>query len=253
MGERCAQAFPETVGPANEAYLIHNRVEILSLLRALAKHNALVTAYFASGESFLVTTVLAVNPEFEELILDIGPERAAETRERADAPLTIVAFLNDVKLQFHADRSELTQFQGQAAVRVRLPRTVLRLQRRENYRVKTPILRPPLCRVPAAAGRPSAELRVSDLSCGGLALSIRPGEPRLEAGMVVADCVLLLPGLAESIGIDLEIRHTADSMDSSGRALRNCGCRFTDLPGPAETMIQRYIHAVERERRRVMG
>jgi c-di-GMP-binding flagellar brake protein YcgR len=158
-----------------------------------------------------------------------------------------------VKLQFHAQCSELTQFDGQPAVRVRLPRTLLRLQRRENYRVKTPILRPPLCHVPAAAGRPSAELRVSDLSCGGLALTIRPGEPRLDSGMVVTDCVLLLPGLEETIGVDLEVRHTADSMDSTGRALRACGCRFVDLPGPAETMIQRYILAVERERRRVMG
>jgi c-di-GMP-binding flagellar brake protein YcgR len=252
MGERLPKPMPEAVTPAHQAYLIHNRAEIVSLLRSLAKDRSLVTAYYGAGDSFLVTTVLSVNPEFEELILDVSPDRESEARVRGGSPLTMVAFLDHVKLQFHADRSEITRWQGEPAVRVRVPRTLLRLQRRENYRVQTPLLRAPVCHAPAAAGRPSAELRVSDLSGGGLALASRPGEPRFDVGMLIPGCVLQLPGM-ESIGVDLEVRHAADSMDSMGRSVRTCGCRFLNLPGTASTMIQRYINGVERERRRVLG
>jgi c-di-GMP-binding flagellar brake protein YcgR len=251
MGERLPKPLPEAVDAGNEAYLIHNRAEIIALLRSLARERALVSAYHGPGGSFLLTSVLAVNPEFEEIILDVGPDNNAAAHPR-DSPITVVGFLDGVKLQFQADHVEDTQWEGSPALRVRVPRTVLRLQRRDAYRVRTSVLRPPTCHVPAAAGRSAAALRVSDLSCGGIALAIRPGEPRHDRGMQVTGCVLELPGL-ESIGVDLEVRHTADTTDAAGRALLHCGCRFIRLPGPATTMIQRYINTVERERRRLLG
>ena len=37
-------------------------------LRGLQEHRELVTVYFGDGRDFIVTMVLAVNPEFEEVV-----------------------------------------------------------------------------------------------------------------------------------------------------------------------------------------
>jgi c-di-GMP-binding flagellar brake protein YcgR len=117
---------------------------------------------------------------------------------------------------------------------VRLPSRVLRLQRRESFRVATPVLRAPVCRIPADGGRPAVEIRVADVSCGGVALALAPGDLWLEPGDILRGCLLELPGMAP---IAVSIEAAADRPEKApvaGRALR---LPVRGPAGPAETQI----------------
>ena len=79
---------------------------------------------------------------------------------------------------------------------------------------------------------------------------VAPGDVRLEPGDILRGCLLELPGLTP-IAVSIEARHADRPAKTPVAGLRTCGCRFVDLPGPAETQIQRYVSAVERERLRL--
>lgn len=244
----------EQLTRANEPYLIHNRVEIAALLRALSRKRTPVAAYYGPGDTFLLTTLLAFDPDSWQLVLDAG--RNVEEQSNTASTLTLVAFEGSVKVQFQIDRAEPALWGGMPAIRSTAPGTVLRLQRRESYRLRLPLLRSVRCRIPAAADRGAADLRVVDISCAGLGLAVATDQPRFEPGEQLWGCELDLPG-GETLVVDLEVRRTVDTSGiappgTAARPIPTCGCRFVGLPGPSATQIQRYINNVDREQRRMM-
>jgi c-di-GMP-binding flagellar brake protein YcgR len=231
-----------------ERYQVYSRFEIVSLLRALADARIPVTVYFNQGTEFIVSNVLGVNPDFEELILDLGADDAANRRLLKTGTVTVVAFLDRIKLQFQAERAEQTVHEQLPALRIRLPEALLRLQRRDFYRIRTPMARPALASLPdpSAPGR-RLSLRVADLSCGGVSLVAGESDAPLAPGMILQGCRIDLPEVGE-LTAALEVRSAAKYEEGARKNLRRYGCRFADLPPAMTNALQRYITKTERER-----
>lgn len=238
----------ETDALDHERYQVHSRFEIVSLLRAVADARVPVTIYFNQGDEFIVTNVLDVNPEFEELILDLGADNAANQRLLKSARMTVVTFLDHIRLQFQAQRAEQTVHEQLPALRIRLPEVLLRLQRRDFYRIRTPVARPIATSFPDPANRDRrVSLRIFDLSCGGVALVAGEGELALEPGTMLADCRSDLPEVGV-LNTALEVRSAAKHEEGARKDLRRYGCQFVRLPPALASAVQRYISKTERER-----
>jgi c-di-GMP-binding flagellar brake protein YcgR len=239
---------PEALSAEDERYQVYSRFEIVSLLREVMESHAFVTIYFNQGSEFIVTNVLHVNPEFEELILDFGADQKANERLLAATRITVVTFLDHIKLQFGATRAEATTFEDTPALRIRLPESVLRLQRRNFYRIRGPVAKPLTASV-ANPRQPDerVELRILDISCGGIAVLAGDGFPLLDQGAKLEDCRIELPefGIVRAV---LEIRNSAPMDDGIKENKVRYGCQFVDLSGPTITLIQRYINKIERSR-----
>jgi c-di-GMP-binding flagellar brake protein YcgR len=246
--QKAAFAKPEIESIDLERYQVFSQVEILSLLRTVLAQRVLVTLYFNRGEEFLLTTLLSVNPEFAELVFDAGPDKALNARLLASQRITAVAFIDSVKMQFSATRAENTEFERTPAFRLRLPDSVLRLQRRNYFRVPTPIARPLRCAValPETPGK-SVELVVVEMSCGGMSVTMEPGKLAVEPGTRVEQCSMDLPEIG-TLQCTLVVRHISDASKNALRRHR-LGCEFVDLPGPMAALLQRFVNKVERERR----
>ena len=232
----------------HERYQVHSRFEIASLLRAVADSHIAVTVYFNQGAEFIVTNVLDVNPEFEELILDLGADDTANRRLLQCERMTVVAFLDHIRLQFQAQRAEETVHEQLPALRIRLPEVLLRLQRRNFYRIRTPVAKPIAASFPDPADRGRrVSLRIFDLSCGGVALVAGEGEPALEPGTILEDCRIDLPevGVLSTV---LEVRNAAKHGEGVRTNLRRYGCQFVGLPAALASAVQRYITKTERAR-----
>lgn len=253
MGSKQLQFLPERLTPDNEPFQIHSRLDVIALLRALQDTGTLVTAYFDHGNSFFVTSVLSVNPDFEELILDIGHDPQSGGPILRSSSITLVAFLDHVKLQFDAPHADATTFEEKPAFRVRLPASVLRLQRRDDFRALAQIAAPPRCHIPIRS-RPgeTQAVRISDISCGGICIVSRPETLELAPAMILPGCRIELPRI-DTIDVTLEVRNAGDYPDAAGLMARRYGCRFVSLPGTETTQIRRYIHLVERERAKVIS
>ena len=131
-------------------FRVDSRVEIVYILRALMKSNALVTAYFNGGREFVVTAVLQVDGEHGSVILDSGSNRELNERLLHGREVSVVSSQDGIRVQFTTDRVTAVSFEGRLAFRLPLPDTIMKLQRREYYRLATPVVHPLKCEI---AGR----------------------------------------------------------------------------------------------------
>ena len=236
-------AFPEPETGSSESFRVRAPREISAILKDICRRRVLVTLYFAGNERFIVTSLLAVDESSGALVFDPAQDAAVNDLIRSSQHLVFVAFIDQVKTQFVASGAEAARFDGGPAMRVRLPGSVLRLQRREYFRIASPKGSPVQCEVPLPDGGRLA-LEVGDISVGGLAMLAGPDSGFLEAGTVLEDCRIELPGHGVVLA-SIELRNRVEG----GPAQVRLGCRFLNLGGTVENLIQRYINHVERARR----
>ena len=249
MSDIRSQSQPEPETPEFEQFQTYSRREIINVLEDIIARNALVTVHFNQGEDSFVTNLLHVNPEFEELVFDAAPDQAMATRLAQSRRISYVTFIDQIKIQFHTELVESTSFDGRPALRTRLPDSLLRLQRRNFYRVPAPAKSTPLmCEIPLPGAAP-VRFAIGDISVGGVGMIAGPALAEFSSGTIFHDCTIELPGHG-SFTTSLEIRNNKGLSPGSGNPERfRYGCQFLNLSGPVVSLIQRYINQLERTRR----
>jgi c-di-GMP-binding flagellar brake protein YcgR len=243
--------FPEPESAELERFALYGRQEIAGVLRELRDRQVLVTLYFDGGANCAVSNVLDVNLAFEELILDSAADPASQGALYRAAEIVVVGFLDNAKIQFTVGAAEPVTHQSRAAFRVRLPRHVLRMQRRTVVRQQPLPGRPATCLVPVPGESARFEsLRVLDLGVGGLALQALGLPFELLPEQRLAPCYLDLPEVGQ-VTVTLQVKYIERAAaPAEGRRL---GCEFVDLGGTALRTLQRYINRLEAARRTGSG
>ncbi len=226
-------------------YFLLGRMEILSVLNELIHRREAVTVYFNGGRDFFLTTLLEARPE--ALIFDLSGDPEANRRLPASPGCVFVSHIQGIRVQFAGSQPQRFSWGGSDAFWVPLPERVVRVQRRESYRILLPVAKPLMLKLYADDGQVLNEWPAHDLSVGGIGFTVS-GETRLEAGQTIAR--LSLP-LLKQRGIDCaaqvcHVTHLADRQDGSRYRV---GVSFTDLPSPMAVAIQRYITKIEHLRR----
>ena len=237
-----------------EKFKVYSRLEIASVLGSLQKAGSLVTAYFSAGNDFILTSVVSVNADEDEVILDYGADAATNLRALKASGITFVAAHERIKIQFSAKSLSKARFDNREAFSIPLPKTLLRLQRREFFRIVTPLAQPLKCVIPPQDKdvNAPAEAVVADISCGGVALVGFNAPASVESGMCFRGCQIQLPD-ADAVTADLLIKSTYEVTHKNGSKHLHAGCEFVNMPERVRANIQRYINAIERERRKRAG
>jgi len=233
-----------------EKFKVYSRLEVRSVLEALQKAGTLVTAYFGAGNDFILTCILRVDAETDEVVLDYGADAATNLRALKASGFTFVAAHERIKIQFSSALLRKVRHDNRDAFSIPLPPSLLRLQRREYYRIVTPLAQPLKCAIPPQGkdvNTPS-EAIVADISCGGVALVGFGTAAGVESGMRLRDCQIQLPD-AGIVTADLLIKSTYEVTLKNGNKHLHAGCEFVNMPERVRANIQRYINAMERERR----
>lgn len=231
----------------NSPFLLHSRPEIVYVLRAIMQKTTLVTAHFNQGKDFILTSIVEIDTDRDEVILDYGANEAMNHKV-LDAPkITFVTFQDKVKVQFGADRIAKTRHGGRDAFTIPLPAELLKLQRREYYRLETPITNPLKCVVSLPDGK-RLDLVIADISVGGLSIVNPPAEAPLKRGDLFLGCRIALPDTGV-VTASIEVRNAYQLTLKNGTTATRVGCRFVDMPPSMQAMIQRYILKLDRERR----
>jgi c-di-GMP-binding flagellar brake protein YcgR len=239
-------ALPEPPSEQLLDLLVHAHGEKVSLLRALEERHELVSVYYGGHDDFMISDLIEIGRDERSLLFSLGRDEAVTRRLFAAPRLVFVARVNQIKIQFDSPRAVPEAHASGGAFRVPLPPAILRLQRRDGFRVRTPASRGALCSVrhPERGGERVA-LSVVELSNGGIGAYAPLSAEGIAKGSVLEDGQLILPG-AETIPLRLEVRHLLNTGRGSRLQLR-LGMRFIDLAGPHATLIQRYINQLERQ------
>ena len=200
-----------------------------------------------SGEMFL-TTLLAVQPAKGLFFFDCSGSTETNRRLLQSERNVFVGRPGGIHVQFSIGRASEVIYGGAKAFSAALPKALIRLQRRESFRIQMP-----RARLVQFHGRlPDGgllSLPLYDLSVTGVGL-IGPQVPDgLTSGLVLPNCHFHLPEDEQELFFSATLRHMSERENRFGAKSWHVGLQFNDLPVSAQNRIQRYIDRVERERR----
>jgi len=231
---------------------LHSQVEIISILRSLKDMNETITLYFNQGNDFIISSMFSVDEEENCVVLYAGSNAAANKQAMLSGKLIAITQLAKVKIQFVLHNIKMAQYRGRQALLADIPDSVLRLQRREYFRLIVPIRLPVKCQIPIPQpeGSPpkSVEVSVVDISAGGIGITTPPEGVPFDIGMTFEKCQVELPGIGVLIA-DLNVRSIFEVSAKDGSASWRAGCVFVNLSGPMLSLLQKYIIKEERERK----
>jgi c-di-GMP-binding flagellar brake protein YcgR len=228
---------------------VASRREITALLRSIGEKNQLIRMLVKGESDVCVTSILEVDADGGNIILDCSISPDQNRRILGAKRLSFETTLDKIRIMFSGEHIESTTFEGSPAFKMPLPATLVRLQRREFYRIATPVTNPVrvLIPQPAELGGGSKPFPLSDISCGGIAILDNSLELGDTIGKVYHDCRIELPEVA-TITTGLQIRNSLDLTLLNNKTNRRLGCQFVDMPRSALSAVQRYITKLERER-----
>ena len=229
-------------------YTLHSRTEILFLLRAIQKRKLLVNLDLPGSRQIIVTSVLNVNEANNTLILDSARGDALNHELLTGKGAEFVTQLDGGSITFATGPVSLCEYEKLPALRITLPKSLIRLQRREHFRVPLPIANPIKCIVPPEDGGDPITAHLVDIGCGGVAMAETGGCLGTETGRMLRDCKLLLPE-TDAIVTTLEVRNSAQIRLHNGAFQTRLGCKFIDLPNDMAAKLQRFVMNIERARR----
>ncbi|HEY9100521.1 flagellar brake protein [Chitinimonas sp.] len=221
---------------------LHNPAEVHQVLAGLIAKRAIVSLY--PEKPGVIASLPLLGIDGHQLILAL-PEEAERAAVFDARQLLCVGLQDRIKLQFEVGYPRLVEWQRQPALAVTAPASILRLQRRDHYRLTIPLSQPLSAFVPLQAdGEEEIEVSIIDLSLGGMGiLAFIPGL-RLVPGARYHGIRVELPHMA-SVAVDAQVRSRFELVLRNGIRTVRTGFEFTPLPPASRQQIQHYINRIE--------
>jgi len=233
-----------------EPYRIRSHQEILTLLRSLTERSQLLNMNFDGDAGSLMTAILKVEEAEGRLIVSGAQDALTNERIADSGEVRFETLLNHVPIMFSVERVTLCAYQNSPALSMAQPDSLIRMQRREDFRVAIPVMAPVRCtiRIPHENGRGVSlvELALHNVSGGGIAIIDEAMALDDTVGRIYRECQIDVPGVSRIV-TNLQIRNSCQVRLASGRTVRRLGCMFLNLPRPMLEALQRYTLKLEHE------
>jgi c-di-GMP-binding flagellar brake protein YcgR len=163
--------------------------------------------------------------------------------------VTCETYLDKIRILFSLGSVRDIAYEGSAALVADIPASLIRLQRREFYRMPTPVTNPvpALVPLPFELGGGNATFPLADISCGGVALLDSKMMLNSTVGQIFTGCRIDLPDIG-TVTTSLQVRNSLDVTMLNNKTSRRIGCMFMDISRGNMAAVQRYITRLERER-----
>lgn len=242
-------AKPIAAVDADDRYLLTSQADVVFLLNQMMRRGELFTVYFNAGRDFLLTSILDVDADEERFIFDIGSDALTNRRLVEAERLIFVAAPDGVRVQFATTSAQVCTYGEHQAFSAPLPPDIVKLQRRETFRVETPH-RDPLKMVIPEGPKGRSVLTIRNMSVGGAGVELldeahgfEPVQRYFEAHIDLRD--------TGRIYTDIQIRHITRQTLKNDRWLSLMGVQFVTLSKVDQARLQRFLVYLERERRQL--
>lgn len=232
-----------------EQFIVQNQKEIIQILNELAKHHEMIKISFSNDTC--LTNVISVDAHKNLVYLDIGIDDAFNSRLLASRH--VVFFKEEgVRIKWISDQLTLATLKDGKAIKIALPHKLMRLQRREFFRLATPIVNPVPCIIPVpAVEKPEAdrvlELTLVDVSLGGIGVIVaNPFDEAFVIGAKFDHCRIKFPELGET-NLTLQVRNIRPITMKDGTIKHRVGFKFISPSRGNEGLINQYTFILERQ------
>ncbi|MBS1144788.1 MAG: flagellar brake protein [Proteobacteria bacterium] len=222
------------------------------MLAGFARDAVPFSVSFRAGSEMLLTTLLDAQPEKGLLIFDCSGSNELNRHFLQSEHNVFVGRPGGIHVQFVTGRALEMLYGGRKAFSVALPKFLVRLQRRETFRIDAPVGRPLQFFGRLSDGR-LLNVPVHDISVAGLGTTAMNPPEGLASGEHLANCHFALPDDKHELFFNATVCHLTPNVGRSGMQQWRVGLRFDDLPSAENNRIQRYIARVERERHELLA
>ena len=232
-----------------EQFIVQNQKQIIQILNELAKHHEMLKISFSHDTC--LTNVISVDSHNHVVYLDIGIDDAFNDRLLASHH---VVFSKDdgVRLKWTSEQVTLVTLKDGKAIKIALPQKLMRLQRREFFRLATPIVNPVPCIIPIPNEENPDEDRILaltlvDVSLGGVGvITADPLDESFVIGASFDKCRINFPEIGET-SLTLQVRNINQVTMKDGAAKYRVGLQFISPSRGNEGLINKYTYNLERQ------
>ncbi|ADI29399.1 flagellar brake protein [Methylotenera versatilis] len=232
-----------------EQFIVQNQKQIIQILNELAKHHELLKISFSHDTC--LTNVISVDAHNHVVYLDIGIDDAFNDRLLASHHV-VFAKEDGVRIKWTSAQLTLATLKDGKAIKIALPQKLMRLQRREFFRLATPIVNPVPCIIPIPnAENPdedgTLELTLVDVSLGGVGvIAANPLDEVLVIGANFDKCRINFPEVGET-NLTLQVRNITPVTMKDGATKYRVGLQFISPSRGNEGLINKYTFNLERQ------
>jgi hypothetical protein len=224
-----------------QTYQVRSRREIVTLLHRIGVAREPLHLFAPTHPDGIAGVMLEVDEAQGNMIFSlVGPGLSFGFGQQQ---ILFETTLNHVRIFFYAAAVACT-YRGRAAFFCAIPDVVMRIQRRESYRVPTQALGRVSCSLPEGRSILGAELY--DISVGGIGVMDRHAALPSDRGHIHKDCIIHFPD--NPLRLTLELRSVRKDRSQDDNPVVYLGYRF-DRPGPRQiSIIQNYVAQLEQRK-----
>ena len=234
-----------------EQYIVHNPKEVMQILNDLIKHKAMLKVVFNHGADEYLTSVISLDPKTNAVYLDIGIDEEFNRRLLASDH---VVFLKEdgVKIKWTSTHVTEASLKDGKAIKIGLPKDLIRLQRRDFYRFTTPVVNPVMCRIQVPdvlnpEEEATLDLPLVDVSLGGIGvIASAPLNPAIVVGQAFNGCKIGFPDVGET-NLTLMVRSITEIQSKEALTKYRIGFMYVEPSRGNEGLINRYVYILERQ------
>ncbi|MGB4065811.1 MAG: flagellar regulator YcgR PilZN domain-containing protein [Azonexus sp.] len=234
-----------------ERFHVTGTLPIAFLLVGFARNKDQFTISFG-GEEMMLTTLLDAEPAGDRLIFDCSGSAEVNRHLLQSNRNVFSGRPGGIHVQFSTGRAKETIFEGSKAFSVALPKYVVRLQRRDTFRIETPRSKP-LQFFGRRLDSRLLNLPAHDISVAGLGMTALSLPDGLAPGERLENCHFALPEDEHELFFSATVCHVTPQVGRTGVQQWRIGLHFENMPTIEENRIQRYIARVERERHELLA
>lgn len=234
-----------------ERFHVKGTLPVAFLLVGFARNKDQFSVSFG-GDEMMLTTLLDAEPAGDRLVFDCSGSAEVNRHLLQSNRNVFSGRPGGIHVQFSAGRATETIFEGSKAFSVALPKYVVRLQRRDTFRIETPRSKP-LQFFGRQAGGHLLNLQAHDISVAGLGMTALVLPEGLAPGDRLDNCHFALPEDEQELFFSATVCHVTPQVGRAGQQQWRIGLHFDGLPPVNENRIQRYIARVERERHELLA
>ncbi|AXS80697.1 flagellar brake protein [Dechloromonas sp. HYN0024] len=235
-----------------ERFHITGSRPVAFLLAGYVRTSDQFSVSFGDGEEMMLTTLLAVQPERNLFVFDCSGSDDINRRFQQGNRHVFAGRPGGIHVQFATGRAAETILGGGKAFSAALPDHIVRLQRRDAFRIETPIGRPLQFFGRLLDGR-LVNLQAHDISVAGMGMTATNLPEGLVVGARLEGCHFALPDDAHELFFSATVCHVTPMVGRTGLQQWRIGLHFENMPAVEENRIQRYIARIERERHELLA
>lgn len=240
----------QKVAQEDEKFLTQHPIAIAQILNELAKNKTALNLSFNYGQDQGLTTVIGVSRDKKSVYMDKSLDAGFNKRLLASEKV-VFSKTDGIKIRWVSHQLTEVRLKDGDAIKLPLPESLYRFQRREFFRSPTPATNPVICYIPyvnpTSDAQEKLELNLVDASVGGIGTIVSDHlSSLLELEKVFPHCKIKLPHYGE-LDTSLCLKHITETVLLNGAKKFRVGFQFVGLSHAEARIVQQYVLHLERE------